>query len=186
MRCPQCSEQLVEQKVRGPSTEVDHCAACGGFWFDQGEVAEVLGARAVHPLPFPADAAVNASRDCPRCHQPLVLFAYPGTLTVIDACRQCHGIWFDADELKGIHEARSQSRMSCPKCGSVQPEAESCATCGVLVAKVRAAAAERSPELPRVRRPTPPAPASEPRGLKQSILSFIDAALARLWAGIRG
>ena len=39
-RCPACGKALVPEKM-GDVT-VDRCGACGGIWFDRGEVARVL------------------------------------------------------------------------------------------------------------------------------------------------
>ncbi|MBW3670333.1 MAG: zf-TFIIB domain-containing protein [Acidobacteria bacterium] len=187
MNCPRCGRELERMRMKGPGTAVDHCRECGGTWFDKGEVAEVLGARAVEPLMIPPDAPAVDSKQCPRCRRPLAVFAYPGTLTVIDACRSCHGVWIDAGEIEEIHAARERKSMSCPKCGTVQPKAETCMNCGVVVEKALSAP-RRAETDGRVTPPPPPTPASEPAsgGLKHSLLQFVDEMLSRLWAGIRG
>ena len=41
--CPRCQRQLVATALRG--VEVDQCSACGGIYFDQGELPAVLRSR---------------------------------------------------------------------------------------------------------------------------------------------
>ena len=40
MHCPKCGMQLMEIKFRGLS--VDKCPDCGGMWFDDGELDQLL------------------------------------------------------------------------------------------------------------------------------------------------
>jgi len=40
MRCPKCGMELAEVKFR--TVLVDACFACGGMYFDQGEVDKIL------------------------------------------------------------------------------------------------------------------------------------------------
>jgi len=40
MKCPKCGSDLAEIEYR--KVKVDYCGGCGGSWFDQGEVAELL------------------------------------------------------------------------------------------------------------------------------------------------
>lgn len=69
---------------------------------------------------------------CPQCHQPLVIVEYRDI--ELDACPDCHGLWFDAQELEqmfmlaGAVEAyhkledqldrfpHAQPRRRCPRC----------------------------------------------------------------------
>ena len=39
-RCPKCAAGLVTMTFRG--VELDKCSACGGLWFDTGELDRVL------------------------------------------------------------------------------------------------------------------------------------------------
>jgi hypothetical protein len=145
-------------------------------------VAEVIGARAQTPLVIPPDTPSIESKPCPRCNRPLALFSYPGTLTIIDACRNCHGVWLDAGEIQEIQAAREKKSMTCPKCGKVQSVAETCSSCGVVVEKARRVRPDAAA------RPLPPRhlPSSaDSGGLKQSLLVFVDQMLSSLWAGIR-
>lgn len=40
MKCPKCGADLTHEEYSG--VEVDRCHACGGVWFDAGEVEQVL------------------------------------------------------------------------------------------------------------------------------------------------
>ncbi|HVR44450.1 MAG TPA: zf-TFIIB domain-containing protein [Thermoanaerobaculia bacterium] len=41
MRCPKCGMELSEYEYR--DIKLDRCSSCGGIWFDQGEMEELLG-----------------------------------------------------------------------------------------------------------------------------------------------
>lgn len=181
MLCPRCDRELEQKRVKGPSTQVDACPGCKGVWLDEGELAEILGPRAVKPLPIPPDAR-EASLPCPRCRVAMVLFSYPGTLTVIDVCRTCRGVWLDAGEMKEIHTARTRGGMTCPKCGKVQPKADVCVGCGVVVRKALESSTKRPSREPR--HDTPPSSEPPAHGIKDNLLGFIDRAISTLWGGI--
>lgn len=117
MRCPACQEPLVVVEREG--IEVDWCAACGGIWFDAGELellAEVAQCRlelafAEPPGTAPATPAAPSSRRCPRCtrrleERPLAL----EPPIAIDFCPRGHGLWFDRGELGGL--VRSLPRLA--------------------------------------------------------------------------
>lgn len=185
MLCPRCHVELKPKKVRERSTEVDLCSQCQGVWFDDGEIREVIGSRAVHPLPIPEGAVKAAEQLCPRCRVPLVIFPYPGTMTVIDACSACRGVFLDSLELEEIHAARGEAGMTCPKCGQIQSRASSCVRCGIVVEKFLEAQAHREE---RVASATIPVTRSagdglepESAGLKSSLLTFVDGAISTMW-----
>ncbi len=50
----------------------------------------------------------RTSRICPRCGVPLSKIAYPETQIEVDVCEDCHGIWLDRGEFRGINEARAR------------------------------------------------------------------------------
>jgi Zn-finger nucleic acid-binding protein len=185
MLCPRCHVELERKKVREKSTEVDLCPRCQGVWFDDGEIREILGPRAVHPLPIPERAAKAPAQLCPRCRVPLVIFAYPGTMTVIDACRSCRGVFLDSLELEEIHTARSEPGMTCPKCGQIQSRAPSCVRCGIVVEKFHEGQVERvaSAHIP-LKRPAGERIEPESAGLKGSLLTFVDGAISTMWERI--
>ena len=104
---------------------LDHCARCGGVWFEAGEVqrlrsceAELLWREVVrreepHAMlchscrsPMSRDAVKCAvcswtvELDCPTCARPLELSREADMS--LDYCRHCKGVWFDHTELAGI------------------------------------------------------------------------------------
>ena len=44
MHCPKCGLELVEIEYK--SIKIDECSACGGLWFDQGELQTVFAEEA--------------------------------------------------------------------------------------------------------------------------------------------
>jgi len=180
MNCPKCTgAELRRGKLRGSEVELDGCQSCGGLWFDGGELGAVLGPVAAERAQIPPHARANERLRCPRCGQALVWFCFPGTMTVVDACRGCQGVWLDGGEVKSLKAALDApaDEMACPKCGARQPTAESCARCGIVIARYHPGAAPSGP-APVARRPGPAPVRGE--GIKERLLRFIDSAIASL------
>lgn len=84
------------------SVELDVCEACGGAWFDHGELTAYLKRRVAAAPPGPAldgkrrDALDERVADCPRCG----LFLEKKRLGPVraDVCATCGGVWLDAGE----------------------------------------------------------------------------------------
>lgn len=73
---------------------------------------------------------------CPKCFYALFEFCYPNTLTLVDACINCSGIWLDDLEWKQISTERNPaSQMTCPKCSKQQKKSGSCIQCGIIIDK---------------------------------------------------
>lgn len=188
MNCPKCTgTELFRGKMkRAPDVELDGCPKCGGLWFDAGELGAVLGPVAQRRAQIPAHAKVNERLRCPRCGDALAWFCFPGSTTVIDACRGCQGVWLDAGEAKSLQAALESSldRMTCPKCHAVQPKGMSCAVCGIIIERYQTghgapAAPQRAPSSPQSRPPPPAAvPARRGGGIKEALLAFIEDALS--------
>jgi uncharacterized protein len=178
MQCPRCGVALERKTVRGRSTEIDRCPTCGGIWFDDGEIAELLGIPRSAIRLIPADASTTKLL-CPRCKLTLHIFAYPGTMTVVEGCRQCGGIRLDAGEFEEIRRSQRTSRMECPKCGHEQTRADTCAQCGVIMNK--ATSVRTRPET----KSAPPALHAEIAGVKGTLIRFIDRSLSAMLQGIR-
>jgi len=109
MKCPKCDRvELEEKSVKGRDTRVDRCPQCAGLWFDEHELAEVLG---IPPkkVEIPGDVLALDNR-CPRCEAPLHMFCYPGTMVIVDMCRACGGIWLDDKEIQQMKAVRSTVR----------------------------------------------------------------------------
>jgi Zn-finger nucleic acid-binding protein len=128
--CPVClGVSLRKIRVTGSDELVlDHCARCGGVWFDAGEVQalrrakpEALWAQMArrdavqgiqcHSCHSPIDrAATNCvvcgwecRLDCPMCQQPMQHAEHAGLR--LDVCTKCRGVWFDHQELAAIWKA---------------------------------------------------------------------------------
>ncbi len=189
MKCPKCgTAELFRGKMkRAPDVELDGCPKCGGLWFDKGELGAVLGPAAQQRAQIPAHAKVNERLRCPRCGDALAWFCFPGSTTIIDACRSCQGVWLDAGEAKSLQAALDSNldEMSCPKCHAVQPKGISCAVCGIIIERYQtdyvAPAPQRAPSSPGSRpQPQPRAAVPAQRGIKEALLAFIDDSFARL------
>lgn len=111
MKCPNCRQKMVEkleQTPRGP-IYYDLCEACGGIWFDAGEmdamVLQVFDSVEASSIDK-ASGIPEALRQCPRCKDQwldkVFFLAYSNVL--LDYCRTCHGFWLDGGELDLINQ----------------------------------------------------------------------------------
>ncbi len=112
MKCPACSSQLSRVSTAG--IELDICSeACGGVWFDAGELEKLECAddntprNILRPLRN-QNVAVDRmkKRSCPKCEgvmmNKVVSDAYYDV--EIDACSQCSGIWLDMGEWEELRK----------------------------------------------------------------------------------
>lgn len=105
--CPRCNNQgLSVSDYHGE--EVDFCRACGGLWFEHGElnrmIAEVndgpTGERYRHNF---GKFLGPGELDCPGCLGGMDRFhLLEHYHAEIDICRSCDGSWIDQDELYGV------------------------------------------------------------------------------------
>ena len=91
--------------IEAEGVELDWCPACGGAWFDAGEIEILLDRpRPVSELfGLPPEGERRPDRRCPRCPELLAKVALGRT--VLDACPAHHGIWFDAGEFGALAAA---------------------------------------------------------------------------------
>ncbi len=165
--CPRCAHPL-EAIRRGPLT-LDVCRACGGGWFDKGELQQVhrRHPRALSLLeqalaPSAPSPGIPAPPACPRCRVPLAPFTFahaPGVRLL--SCPACGGTWADHGTLAQL-EAAVRSRPAgpdpagsapCPHCGApLLPADARCLDCGHAVEAGRPAPAlhASAPTGPRV------------------------------------
>ncbi len=100
--CPACSLPMDALQVR--EVELDRCGACGGLWFDGGELKVVLK-RMDAPgevLEPPAQAPEKAlrkpgQRPCCRCKELLKVTRFDHV--EVDVCGLCGGFFLDRGEL---------------------------------------------------------------------------------------
>jgi len=100
---------LFRRKVEG--TEVDGCPACGGVWFDKGELhALAKSPAALRSLGRIFVPGVQAGTPqptglCPRCNEPMTPFEFDQFRGVrLDRCKGCGGVWLDHGEAETIAE----------------------------------------------------------------------------------
>ena len=111
IRCPRCSEVLVRR--RAGAVELDGCTTCGGSFFDQGELTNLVKDPAllasVDAIFRPTREALAPKRSdtCPRCTTAMTPFEQPSMPGIqLDACRTCKGIWLDGGEATAIATRR--------------------------------------------------------------------------------
>ena len=129
--CPVClGVRMAKTPVSGAGDLLlDHCARCGGVWFELGEVSRLRAAHVrplwtrIQPDAKPArmrchSCGASLSRhdercvacawknvlDCPSCARPMRRDEHDGVK--LDVCEHCRGVWFDHDELAAIWNMR--------------------------------------------------------------------------------
>ncbi len=123
MICPVCRSDMIV--VERNHIELDHCGACGGSWFDSGEIELLLAGFGVTDCSaFLGDLLGNAevktaekSRRCPVCSQKMRkanMGEQPRVL--VDACRRGDGLWFDGGELDAFLTQLTGKPMVGPEC----------------------------------------------------------------------
>ena len=135
MYCPKCPETaLFRKKTTDHNFEIDICPRCRGIWFDDTELGKVLGNRAQRLDRVPVGSILQEMCRCPKCKDGLYTFCYPETLTMVEMCKTCLGMFLDNKEWKKIHDSRENVVLNCccPKCQHMQVRAEACFACGYI------------------------------------------------------
>lgn len=103
MRCPHCGENLTGQKRQGGI--VWHCQGCLGLAATLPVLYRALDRRQVRQIWHAAweTQSVGDVR-CPSCSGAMshVATAVPSGELLLDVCRKCHIVWFDAQELERL------------------------------------------------------------------------------------
>lgn len=106
MHCPTCPGSLIPEKMT--SVEVDRCGACGGVWFDMGELERVHPARAAKGKLKLSMEQGAAKLVCPRCEM--------ATLQAVAAegiparwCEFCRGLFVSKESMTAVEATRSLS-----------------------------------------------------------------------------
>jgi len=124
MICPVCKYDMIVVEYR--SIELDYCNSCKGVWFDSGELELLLKSQDLEEPKAFLDGIINSQeaispekkRDCPICGHKMKKTAIgEQPKTLIDICRNGHGLWFDGGEvaqlirrLAGEHPPKHDSR----------------------------------------------------------------------------
>ena len=186
MDCPKCSGGiLLEKNIKTTSMSLDRCNKCAGLWFDAGELPKLLG-KALPSFQVPSYATKNDNCRCPGCKNALFEFCIPSTITLIDACKSCNGVWLDPKEWKEIKTALSaKEKMTCPKCSVRQTQADSCSSCGVIIAKYNQTTTaiqenNKAEKAHRKQNKNRRSYADNIPGVKGALLRFIDGSIDQL------
>jgi len=124
MICPVCKYDMIVVEYR--SIELDYCNSCKGVWFDSGELELLLKSQDLEEPKAFLDGIINSQeaispekkRDCPICGHKMKKTAIgEQPKTLIDICRNGHGLWFDGGEvaqlirrLAGEHPSKHNSK----------------------------------------------------------------------------
>src|SRR5262245_4905420 len=106
MKCPKCeTETFLTFSIR--EIEVDRCRTCGGIWFDEKELVQLLSVSPQELTPL-RDGVKQEDLDskrgqCPRDMKPLLrVFSAINPAIIVDTCTQCRGIWLDSGEFNSL------------------------------------------------------------------------------------
>ncbi len=122
MKCLGCRQKMVEKLEytrRGP-VYYDVCEACGGMWFDVGEMDAMVLQVFDSVEASSKDRARGISeplRKCPRCGDQWmdkVFFLTYGNV-LLDCCRTCHGFWLDGGEFDLVNKDLQELKESIDK-----------------------------------------------------------------------
>ena len=112
MKCPVCSNKMVEEDFGG--VHVDVCKnGCKGIWFDWFELLKLdehnegLGKALFRALKYPRVNDKNRKKlRCPKCNIPMHAHKYQHSKEVnVDECYKCGGFFLDSGELRDIRDS---------------------------------------------------------------------------------
>ena len=109
MNCPKCLAPM--QDVTFQEITVERCTICQGLWFgaDEHERLKKLKGSEVIDIGDPEVGRKQDAKgkiDCPVCKTPMLRMLDPKQPHLwFEACKICHGVYFDAGEFKDFkHE----------------------------------------------------------------------------------
>jgi len=112
MNCPRCNTVTTTEQVKDLEVafETDNCPACGGMWFDGGDLSQID--KVIEPVYYenrkiPSKHIQLETLMCPSCNNGQVLEKRPHVrdkYVIIDCCPSCNGIWLDKGELEAIRK----------------------------------------------------------------------------------
>jgi Zn-finger nucleic acid-binding protein len=98
--CPSCATPLEQMRLEHGVFWA--CARCGGRALSVELLRRTFAKEAINPLWLRVlSGAGRVGRNCPCCHHPMLevdLTEKPET-PMVDFCRLCHFVWFDASEI---------------------------------------------------------------------------------------
>jgi len=118
MACPKCPRsqpgELIQITI--DDVQVERCAACGGMWFDKGELGALLNRETARINPLlggtdPEDLNYKTGR-CPRDGKKMLrVLSARNRQVVIESCSTCQGIWLDGGEFERIKRASPNVKL---------------------------------------------------------------------------
>lgn len=114
MDCPRCSIGKL-QEIEVDEVFIDRCRICGGLWFDQGELAQIVGGE--EPVREMEEKVPEQEGDisCPKCRKfrlrPLCICHFDGGDVNIFRCPSCLGSWLDRGALRKSEDVAIAKNM---------------------------------------------------------------------------
>jgi Zn-finger nucleic acid-binding protein len=90
MKCPDCQSALHPTEMG--EVEVDHCQACAGTWFDEGELERVRRAVGATDARLKFTPTDGPGGPCPRCVGARLAGGVVAAASV-GRCPRCKGVW---------------------------------------------------------------------------------------------
>lgn len=116
IKCPKCGVTMTP--ITAGDITVDRCEKCLGIWLDEGERLKLLKDRRLVAEVDTGDEAVGEQHDgirqidCPHCRVPLFHVTDRAQKHIgFEFCRQCHGSFLDAGELRDLSEFTISERL---------------------------------------------------------------------------
>jgi Zn-finger nucleic acid-binding protein len=98
---------------------LDVCDACGGMWFDKGELDaldESIWSN-VEELPCKEASEARGSRKCPTCGKDMkAVSPVDAPEVTLDHCTDCQGFWLDKGELEQMEVVAGREDAEMEKC----------------------------------------------------------------------
>lgn len=114
--CPCCAVPLSPQALHGQ--QVDRCDACGGLYFDAGELESVVELVGWYSAVRLDEADIDSAWDreparalaCPV--HGVAMHKHDLAGLVLDQCPRCQGIWLDDGEVAALMIAQDHVRAN--------------------------------------------------------------------------
>ena len=116
MFCPSCEEELRIHEIHTEDGELivlHFCDRCSGFWLENYQMQKIFDMKdfPMDKIPsfFPVEGLQlieEGNRQCPMCGNSLTLLKKKGFN--LEICRDCNGLWIDADRLKALYYLKKQ------------------------------------------------------------------------------
>lgn len=110
--CPDCEFHMMQ--VDGPNYVVDHCAKCGGIWFDPDEIADYVDGVSFYTDAtdldddyLPGRSGVHV-QDCPRCKKHSLQQGLLNDLS-FSRCDECGGFFLSRDQISLVIRDHTRS-----------------------------------------------------------------------------